>query len=50
MPIKLSARDANFAGAFAALLAKSREEQSNVDGAVAEILKEVKAKKISKAQ
>ena len=44
MPIKLSARDANFAGAFAALLAKSREEQSNVDGAVAEILKEVKAK------
>ena len=44
MPVKLSARDANFSEAFAALLAKSREEQSNVDGAVATILGDVKSK------
>jgi len=44
MPIKLSARDGNFREAFTALLAKSREEQNNVDGTVAAILAEVKAK------
>lgn len=44
MPVKLSARDGNFREAFATLLAKSREEQSNVDAPVAAILKEVKAK------
>ena len=42
MPTTLNTRDANFAAAFAAQLAKSREQKSDVDGVVAEILADVK--------
>jgi histidinol dehydrogenase len=44
MALKLSARDPGFTDAFAALIAKSREEKSDVDGVVAGILADVKAR------
>ena len=44
MALKLSARDATFADAFAALIARSREGKSNVDGVVAAVLADVKAR------
>jgi histidinol dehydrogenase len=44
MALKLSAGDAGFADAFAALIAKSREAKSNVDGVVANVLADVKAR------
>jgi histidinol dehydrogenase len=42
MPTTLSTKDAGFAAAFAGVLAKSREEKSDVDGVVAAILADVK--------
>jgi histidinol dehydrogenase len=44
MALKLSAQDAGFDVAFAALVAKSRDAKSNVDGVVAEVLADVKAR------
>lgn len=42
MPTTLSTKDAGFAAAFAGVLTKSREEKSDVDGVVADILADVK--------
>jgi histidinol dehydrogenase len=42
MATRLSTRDPDFAARFAGLIAKSREQKLDVDGAVAEILAEVK--------
>ena len=42
MALKLSARDPGFTDAFAALIAKSREVKTNVDGVVAGVLADVK--------
>ncbi len=42
MALKLSAQDAQFADAFAALIAKSREAKANVDGVVSDVLAQVK--------
>jgi len=44
MALKLSAQDANFADAFAALIAKSREAKANVDDVVSGVLADVKAR------
>ncbi len=44
MALKLSARDANFQAAFAALVAKGRETKANVDDVVASVLADVKAR------
>ena len=44
MALKLSAHDPGFAAAFAGLISKSREIKTNVDGVVAGVLEDVKAK------
>jgi len=44
MPVVFSTGDAGFAAAFTAFLKKGREEKSDVDGVVADILADVKAR------
>ncbi len=44
MAARLSHRDPDFAAAFSALVAKSRESKSNVDGVVAGVLADVRAR------